>query len=197
MLDTIPLKKKSPKKSLSGGRNINHLSVGGDKSKGLRSKGKLKPWVLAILVLGIVVTGIVVYRSSQASTSGLGAIPQNITDIQNYIDSLSLQNPNAKSATVNNYAEFTYTPKTTEEVKTVGYYIDGKMYATSNKPPYNIAIDTTRIANGEHEITAVGFNNQDVPVAAVQKNILVENNSNILRSVNNIITYPWNWLFRL
>lgn len=197
MLDTIPLKKRKSKKVLSRHKNINHLSTNNNPSKGLRSKDKLKPWVVAILVLGVVITGIVVYRSSQASTSGVSSVPQNITDIQNYIDSLSINNPSSKNVTVNNYAEFTYTPKTTEQVKTVAYYIDGKIYTTTSKPPYSIVIDTTRIANGEHEIIAVAFNQDDVPVAAVQKNITIENNGDILRSVNNVITYPWNWLFGL
>lgn len=197
MLDTIPLKKRKSKKVLSRHKNINHLSTNGNPSKGLRSKDKLKPWVVAILVLGVVITGIVVYRSSQASSSGVGSVPQNITDIQNYIDSLSINNPSSKNVTVDNYAEFTYTPKTTEQVKTVAYYIDGRIYTTTNKPPYGIVIDTTRIANGEHEIIAVAFNQDDVPVAAVQKNITISNTGDILRSVNNVITYPWNWLFGL
>jgi len=197
MLDTIPLKKRKSKKILSRHKNINHLATTDNPRRGLSSQGKLKPWIVAILVLGVVITGIVVYRSSQASSTGLGSVPQNITDIQNYIDSLSIQNPSSKNVVVNNYAEFTYTPKTTEQVKTVAYYIDGKIYSTSNKPPYGIVIDTTRVTNGEHEIIAVAFNQEDVPVAAVQKNITISNTGDILRSVNNVITYPWNWLFGL
>lgn len=195
MLDTIPLKKKnkSSKKSIS----TEHVSTNSTQRSSLHSKNRLKPWILVVLVLGVVVTGIVVYRSSQASSNGLGAVPQNITDIQNYIDSLSIKTPNAKNIDVSNYAEFTYAPKTDTTVKTVVYYLDGNMYGTTTKPPYSMIIDTTRIPNGEHELVAVAFSNEDVPVAAVQKTISVNNDSSILKSVNNVVTYPWNWLFRL
>lgn len=197
MLDTIPLKKNDSKKSHIARKNVNNHTSSSNQGGSLHGKVRLRPWILVLLVLGVVVTGILVYRSSQASTSGTGIIPQNITDIQNYIDSLSISEPNTKKVTTNNYAEFTYVPKTSESVKTVAYYIDGNIYTTSTKSPYSITVDTNRIANGEHQITAVAFNNQDVPVAAVQRNIIVSNNGDILRSINNVITYPWNWLFRL
>ena len=196
MLDTIPLKKKNSQKSHS--KNNNSLSSGAKSNiGGMNSKSKLNTWVLILLILGVVVAGIVVYRSTQASSSGVNSIPQSITDIQNYIDSLAIVTPNAKSIEVSNYAEFTYVPKTTEKVSGVGYYIDGNLYATVNKSPYNISIDTSRIANGKHDITAVAFNSDEVPVAAVHKTISVSNSQDILKSANNIITYPWNRFFRL
>ena len=196
MLDTIPLKKNNTQKANS--KNNNSLSSGAKSNiGGLNSKNKLNPWVLILLILVVVVTGIVVYRSTRASSSGVNSIPQSITDIQNYIDSLAIVTPNAKSIEVSNYAEFTYVPKTTEEVSGVGYYIDGNLYATVDKSPYNISIDTSRISNGKHDITAVAFNGDEVPVAAVHKTISVSNNQDILKSANNIITYPWNRFFRL
>lgn len=196
MLDTIPLKKKNAQKAHS--KNKNSLSSGSKSNVGgLNSKNKLNTWVLVLLIAAIVVTGIVVYRSTRASSSGVSSIPQSITDIQNYIDSLTIVTPNAKSIEVSNYAEFTYVPKTTEQVLSVGYYIDGNLYTTVNKSPYSISIDTSRISNGRHDITAVAFNNDEVPVAAVHKTILVSNNQDILKSANNIITYPWNRFFKL
>ena len=196
MLDTIALKKKDAQKTNS--KNNNSLSTTGKSNVGrMNSKNKLNPWIVVALVLAVLVTGIIVYRSTRASSSGVNSVPQNITDIQNYIDSLTIEIPNAKSIEVSNYAEFTYTPKTTETVQSVGYYIDGSLYATASKSPYNISIDTSRISNGKHDIIAVAFNSDEVPVAAVHKTIEVSNNIDILKSANNVITYPWNRLFGL
>lgn len=198
MLDTIPLKKRKPRRILPTKKPkvsipVNNMSTG----MGLNKNTKLKPWVIVVLVLGVVVTGILVYRSSRASISGEFAVPRNISDIQNYIDSLTLQDPTARIVTVNNYAEFSYMPSTTENVATVAYYIDGKIYIASTKKPYNLILDTTRISNGDHTITAVAYNAAEVPIAAVQKKITVNNSADLVRTLNNIITYPWNWFFRL
>lgn len=197
MLDTIPLKKRKAQKALSGNKNAHTNSGGNISSGGLSNQTKLKPWILVLLILIVTITGIVVYRSTQASSSTVGSVPGDITDIQNYIDSLVIVTPSTKNINVSNYAQFSYTPKTSGAVSLVAYYIDGKMYVTSTKAPYSISIDTTRIDNGDHEITAVAFNDDDVPIAAVRKTISVNNNVDILRSANNIVTYPWNWLFRL
>lgn len=193
MLQTIPFKRSKPrahKKKRSHTIALGSVAVGKKKSRVFNN-----PWTIGIIILGITTLGILIIRYSRASEGPVNIIPQNLVDIQNYVNTLQIVGQDKKDISGN--AVFRYTPRTDKAVKLVGYYIDGKMYKTSKQKPYEVTFNTNYLQNGEHQLTVVAFSNDDVPISAKSQKIIVTNNKNILQTGENIITYPWYWILNL
>lgn len=193
MLDTIPLKRKSYKTR----KHAAHIGNMHTNTPLHQAKRKIQWWQVVILVLAIAIAGITILRFSRASTAEVIGIPQNITDIQNYVSSLSVKNTQPLQLPMSKYVEFRYEPTSSEQISVVAYYIDGnKVYDTSSQP-YHATLDTERLSNGNHNLTAIAFNAGGVPVAAIERTIVVNHTIDTLGNIKNIITYPLNRFFNL
>jgi len=162
-----------------------------------QKKASINPWQAVMLVVAVAVLGILIIRFSRAAGTEPVSIPLNQTDIQNFVVAQTQTQP-VSMLDVSGYAQFAYTPQqTTVPVTQVAYYLDQKLIETVTQKPYNFILNTTRISNGEHQLTAVAFDSTNAPVAATSKTLNVQNSTGIIQQGKNLVTYPWYALFNL
>lgn len=212
MLPTIPFKRHSTNDAKSNKAKRHNSSVSKNamqrqssprsehvaKTKSTASGLRFRPWVVVIFVLVIAVVGIVILRFSRASGGEPAGIPVSMFDIQNKVTILLTQQPSPTGdLPVSGYAEFHYSPTTSDQVKEVVYYLDSKLVSSSTKSPFSFVFDSSRFQNDSYVLTAVAFNASNTPIAATQRTIVINNSGGILQGAKNLVTYPWYALFNL
>lgn len=200
MLDTIPFKRR-PVKPESSQKTIpknptNHVHISARKkplSKNSNVLFKLifNPWFVISAILIIVVAGIVVLRISQAADGSVVSVPQNLDSIQNYIKSVGGNTVQSRPGSLSGTVVINYTPIASTSMATVAFYLDNQLVAAKQKDPYQLKLDTQRYSNGNHTLTAVGFNSAGVPIAAIVQQVDFENPSGLLQDVQKTLTYPY------
>jgi hypothetical protein len=155
-------------------------------------------WIIVLIVLAVAITGLIILRFSRASEQSTA--PLTADQLKAYVQT-QLANQDITSTAlpidINGYGEFRYGNNLAAKPAYVSYYIDDVPVARSSTSPFSFVIDTSRISNGTHTLTAVAFDSNGQPLGATQRTINVNNNGSILNNAKNIITYPWYWLFQL
>lgn len=200
MLPTIPFKRHRPKrhkqqvtvdrhKPASTQVNVPKGHIGNPKPSIFAGRRSL--WFIVAFIVLIALVGIAIIRFSRASSIGSGSIPTNLSEIQNYISTLSKPNSSKSSSVLAKSVDFYYTPTDTGSTKAVAYYLDGKLVASTTKSPYNYVLETNRYSNGQHTLSVVAFNTNSIPIAVITKKYTFKNSSNLLQDIQNTLTYPY------
>lgn len=206
MLPTIPFKRHRPKshkhqvtvehpKPVSAHVNKPKSHIGKPKSSIFAGKRRLL-LVSGFIVL-IAIAGIAIIRFSLASSSGSSTVPTNLSEIQNYISTLSKPSSSKSSSILAKSVDFYYTPTDASSTKAVAYYLDGQLVEASTKPPYNYVLETNRYPNGLHTLSVVAFNINSVPIAVITQKYTFKNPSNLLQDIQNTLTYPYYRMLQL
>lgn len=194
-METIPFKRHEADNSKSRKKSTSHTMQ--SKSTSAKRKG-IPAWIIVLIVLVVAGAGIVILRFSRASEQGRA--PLSADQLNAYVDSqLALQDQSvvSTSLTVNNYSEFQFGSKISPTPAYVTYYIDNVAVAKSTTKPFGFIIDTGRISNGTHTLTAVAYDSNDQPLGATRRTITINNAGGLLQNARNVVTYPWYWLFQL
>lgn len=210
MLPTIPFKRHEPgdepvvNKSVAAKPQDKSTSVAQKQpkhtaervsKKAVAPRKRLSLWVIVLIVVGVAIVGLVVLRFSRASGTEPQSIPLDQSDLQTFVSAQTAGQPNP-TLDVSGYSQFQFGTKL-QNASQVAYYIDQKLIETKAQKPYTFLLDTTRLPNGSHQLTAVAFDSVNNPVGATTRIIDVQNTTGVLQGVKNVVTYPWYALFNL
>lgn len=182
MLDTIPFKRHPHNQPKSKRRKSRSTSI--------TKKPKLHVWQVVAMILMVAVAGIAILQFTRAAVGDVGQIPNNLSDIQNSISTLTIKNATELTITDQEYVEYTYTPTSGIDAQKVALYIDNKLVSIAGKSPYHFIFDSQQYSNGAHTVDIVVFDSDTQPVTVLQRNLVINNPLSPLDRIKNIVTYP-------
>ncbi len=198
-METIPLKRHEPESKSKKTPVTPLTSIRTMQAKGVaRKKARSWVWIIFIVVTVVAITGLVILRFSRASEQGTA--PLTSAQLQSYIKTqLASQDPATinQQLAVSQYAQFQYGGKITPAPTYVSWYVDDVPVAKITTNPYTFVWDSSRYSNGVHTLTAVAYDTNDQPLGATQRTVVVDNSESLLHKAQNLVTYPWYWLFQL
>lgn len=197
-MDTIPLKRHDQEPAAKATAPAHQASRTLSSGTLNRKKSQSLIWIIIIVVIGVALTGLIILRFSRASEQGTA--PLTADQLKSYISTqLASQDQSTinQQLNVSQYAQFQFGAKLSPAPAYVSWYVDDVPVARASANPFNFVWDSSRYSNGAHTLTAVAYDSNGQPLGATQRKIVIGNSDSLLQKAQNIVTYPWYWLFQL